>query len=51
MTPATDAIRSIGAAAWSQTRLGYPFASVVVGVARDQDDRDTTGRDEDGAAR
>jgi len=36
---------------WSKPRLGYPLASVVVGVARDQDGRDTTGRDEDGAAR
>lgn len=50
MTRATDTGRPIRAAAWSQTRLGYPLASVVVGVARDQDDRDTTGRDEDGAA-
>ena len=30
-------------------RLGYPLASVVVGTAWDQDDRDTTGRDEDRA--
>jgi len=36
---------------WSTTGLGYPLASVVVGVARDQDDRDTTGRTEDGTAR
>jgi len=35
--------------AWSGTRLGYPLASVVVGAAQDQDDRDTTGRDEDRA--
>jgi len=38
-------------ATWSKARLGYPLASVVVGVARDQDGRDTTGRDEDKAAR
>ena len=37
--------------AWSESTLGYPVASVVVGVARNQDDRDTTGRDEDGTAR
>ena len=36
---------------WSTTGLGYPLASVVVGVARHQDDRDTTGRTEDGTAR
>jgi hypothetical protein len=36
-------------AAWSDPTLGYPLASVVVGEARDQDDRDTTGRDEDRA--
>jgi hypothetical protein len=36
-------------AAWPDPRLGYPLASVVVGAARDQDDRDTTGRDEDRA--
>jgi hypothetical protein len=36
---------------WSNTGLGYPLTSVVVGVARDQDDRDTTGRTEDGTAR
>ena len=40
--------------AWSDTRLGYPLAAVVVGAARYQDDdqnddRDTTGRDEDRA--
>ena len=35
-------------AAWSDTTLGYPLASVVV-AARDQDGRDTTGRDEDRA--
>jgi hypothetical protein len=39
------------AGAWSDTRLGYPLASVVVGVARNQDGRDTTGRTEDGTAR
>jgi hypothetical protein len=50
MTPATK--RSAGSRVrWSTARLGYPLASVVVGVARDQDGRDTTGRDEDGAAR
>jgi hypothetical protein len=38
-------------AAWSEAALGYPLGSVVVGVARDQDGRDTTGRDEDRAAR
>jgi hypothetical protein len=36
-------------AVWPGTGLGYPLASVVVGVARDQDGRATTGRDEDGA--
>jgi len=35
--------------AWSDTTLGYPLASVVVEVARDQDRRHTTGRDEDRA--
>ena len=40
-----------GLVAWSPTRLGYPVGSVVVGVARDQDGRDTTGRHEDGTAR
>ena len=50
MTPATEP-RGGSFAAWSKTRLGYPLASVVVGVARDQDGRDTTGRDEDKAAR
>ncbi len=34
---------------WLGTRLGYPLASAVVGVARDQDGRATTGRDEDRA--
>jgi hypothetical protein len=38
-------------AAWSAPGLGYPVGSVVVGAARDQDGRDTTGRDEDGTAR
>jgi hypothetical protein len=41
----------VTALGWSNTGLGYPLASVVVGVARDQDDRDTTGRTEDGTAR
>lgn len=36
---------------WPATGLGYPVATVVVGVARDQDGRYTTGRDEDGTAR
>ena len=36
-------------AAWPATGLGYPLASAVVGVARDQDGRSTTGRDEDRA--
>jgi hypothetical protein len=31
------------------TTLEYPVSSVVVGVARDQDGRHTTGRDEDRA--
>ena len=34
--------------AWLATGLGYPWASVVVGVARDEDGH-TTGRDEDRA--
>jgi hypothetical protein len=50
MTRATDPNAGMRAT-WSKARLGYPLASVVVGVARDQDGRDTTGRDEDGAAR
>ena len=44
-------MRPVMAIGWSTTGLGYPLASVVVGVARDQDDRDTTGRTEDGTAR
>ena len=51
MTRATDQSRPTRVAAWSQTPLGYPLASVVVGVARNQDDLVTTGRDEDRAAR
>ena len=51
MIQVTDAGRPNRTAVWSQTRLGYPVASVVVGVARNQDDRDTTGRHEDRAAR
>jgi hypothetical protein len=43
--------RPVMGVGWSKTGLGYPLASVVVGVARDQDDRDTTGRTEDGTAR
>jgi len=39
----------MAAPAWWDTTLRYPLASVVVGVARDQDGRYTTGRDEDGA--
>jgi hypothetical protein len=34
---------------WPGTGLEYPVTSVVVGVACDQDDRATTGRDEDRA--
>jgi hypothetical protein len=37
------------ATVWTLTGLGYPLGSVVVGVARDQDDRAMTGRDEDRA--
>jgi hypothetical protein len=51
MTRATDPRRPNRTAAWPKTPLGYPVASVVVGVARNQDDRVTTGRDEDRAAR
>ena len=51
MTLATDTTRPNWTAAWWETLLGYPVASVVVGVARNQDDRVTTGRDEDRAAR
>ncbi len=51
MTPAIDPNRPTRTASCSQTPLGYPVASVVVGVARNQDDRVTTGRDEDWAAR
>ena len=51
MTRPTEAGGANRPATWSRTMLGYPLASVVVGVARDQDDRVTTGRDEDGAAR
>ena len=50
MTRATETSGPIRGPARFQTRLGYPFASVVVGVARHQDDRATTGRDEDGTA-
>ena len=51
MTQATNPGRPSRTTARSQTPLGYPLATVVVGVARDQDDRDTTGRHEDRAAR
>ena len=44
-------LRPVMSVGWSTTGLGYPSASVVVGVARHQDDRDTTGRTEDGTAR
>jgi hypothetical protein len=44
-------LRPVMATGWSTTGLGYPLPSVVVGVARDQDGRDTTGRTEDGTAR
>jgi hypothetical protein len=50
MTRAIE-LRPVMRVGWSTTGLGYPSASVVVGVARDQDDRDTTGRTEDGTAR
>lgn len=50
MIPETDHVAP-GQATWSEAGLGYPVASVVVGVARIQDGRDTTGRDEDGTAR
>ena len=50
MIPATDRPTS-AYATWSNPVLGYPVASVAVGVARNQDGRDTTGRDEDGTAR
>ncbi len=50
MIPGTDRSRS-AYATWSDTVLEYPVASVAVGVARNQDGRDTTGRDEDGTAR
>jgi hypothetical protein len=50
MTPATDPTIAGCETRWN-TGLGYPLASVVVGVARDQDDRDTTERTEDGTAR
>jgi hypothetical protein len=48
MTRATEP-KYGSAAVWPGTGLGYPLASVVVGVARDQDGRATTGRDEDRA--
>jgi hypothetical protein len=51
MTRATETHAPVRAGARLQTRLGYPVASVVVGVARNQDDRVTTGRHEDRAAR
>jgi hypothetical protein len=50
MTWAADRTESVPVA-WSESRLGYPVGSVAVGVARNQDGRDTTGRDEDGTAR
>ena len=51
MIPVIEAGARAATAMWPATRLGYPVATVVVGVARDQDGRDTTGRDEDGTAR
>ena len=51
MTRVIDVSGPNWTAAWSKTLLGYPVASVVVGAARNQDDRVTTGRDEDKAAR
>ncbi len=51
MTRAIDLNRPNRTAARSESPLGYPCASVVVGVARNQDDLVTTGRDEDRAAR
>jgi hypothetical protein len=51
MIRATEITAPIRASIRFRTSLGYPFATVVVGVARDQDDRDTTGRDKDGTAR
>ena len=51
MTRATEITPLIRASIRFRTSLGYPFATVVVGVARDQDDRDTTARDKDGTAR
>jgi hypothetical protein len=50
MIPVIEAGARPPAIKWPATRLGYPVATVVVGVARDQDGRDTTG-DEDGTAR
>jgi hypothetical protein len=43
MTRAIE-VRPVMEHGWWNAGLGYPLASVVVGVARDQDDRDTTGR-------
>jgi hypothetical protein len=51
MTRANEITAPTRASMRFRTSLGYPFATVVVGVARDQDDRDTTGRDKDGTAR
>ena len=51
MIPATDRRARASAVMWAAAGLGYPVPTVVVGVARDQDGRDTTGRDEDGTAR
>jgi hypothetical protein len=51
MIPVTDQMPPARAIAWREPALGYPWASVVVRVARDLDGRGTTGRDEDGAAR
>jgi hypothetical protein len=51
MTRVIDTSGPYRTATRSRTLLGYPVASVVVGLARNQDDRVTTGRDEDRAAR
>ena len=48
MTRATEPKYGLAAVCLG-TGLEYPVVSVVVGVARDQDDRATTGRDEDRA--
>ena len=48
MTRVTEPKYGSGAM-WHRPRLGYPLASEVVGVARDQEGRAATERDEDGA--